>query len=43
MIAIHCLAHRLELGGVKDAIKRVNSKLYDRAMTLLILILQKEP
>lgn len=30
IIAIHCLAHRLEL-GFKDAIKRVNSKLYDRA------------
>lgn len=37
MIAIHCLAHRLKL-GVKDAIKRVYYKIYDRAMTMLICL-----
>ena len=35
IIAIHCLAHRLEL-GVKDAVKSVGGKLYDRAMTMLL-------
>lgn len=35
IISTHCLAHRMEL-SVKDSIKDINNKLYDKTMTLLI-------
>jgi hypothetical protein len=35
VITTHCLAHRVEL-AVKDHIKKSDTKLYDKAMTLLI-------
>lgn len=35
LVAIHCLTHRHEL-SIKDDMKAVQKKLYDRAMTLLI-------
>lgn len=35
MLSIHCLAHRLEL-SLKDSVKKVQNKLYDKAETLLM-------
>lgn len=38
VLSINCLAHRLEL-SVKDSVKKVQNKLYDKAMTLLMGLL----